>query len=144
MRHRKSYKCRTNVSFAKKLDFFCGYATIGAEEEYVSWLSKVINECNRISNYNISFYVGAKILRNVWNLIPNARLVVIHRKAIGSYDKNYFFMYFGFLVTKTPIKRSYDLWNDVRLCSEGYFCRELRYPHPARTSNEFTEKIINL
>jgi len=113
-------------------------------DEYFSWMNEVINECRRISNNNIAFYVSHKILREIWNLIPDGRLIIIHRRAIGGYNKNYFNMIFGMIVTKKPIKRDLDLWNDVRLTSEGFYCREKRYPHPHRTSNQLVKKVLKV
>lgn len=112
------------------------------ENEYLSWLGTVISEMKRVSRNGIAVYIHERQLKKTWNLIPKARLIIVHRRAIGGYDKHYFMMYFCLLVTAPPIERSYSLWDDVRLCSEGYFCREQRYPHPARTSNELTTKII--
>ena len=94
------------------------------EEKYTLWMKEVIKEANRISNNNIAFFVGSKVLKLFWDLIPNARLIIVHKRAIGSFTKNYFRQYFGLLTTSEPKRRAMDLWNNIRLVGEGYYFRE--------------------
>jgi len=110
-------------------------------KDYKKWMSKVVFEAKRISQ-GLCLLVGNKILKLIWDIIPDSKMIVIHRRAIGGHNKNYFYMYFGLLTTKEPVEKTFDLWNDVRMSSEGYFCKEERYPHPAPTSVSVTEKVI--
>jgi len=112
-----------------------------SEEKYKQWMSQIIFEMKKKSQ-GICLLVGAKLLKLIWDIIPESKMIVIHRRAMGSYNKNYFYMYFALLTTKKPIKRTLDLWNDVRMSSEGYFCKEKKYHHPAPTSESVTTKII--
>ena len=113
-----------------------------SEKEYKRWMKQIVKECKRVSDNNIAFYVGHKVLRLFWELIPDAYLVVVHKRATGSFTKFYFHQYFGLLTTKNPVKRIYNVWNDVRLTSEGYYFKEKRYPNPGLTSESLTNKII--
>ncbi len=112
------------------------------KEEWISLLQKVFVELDRITKNGFVVLIGAKGLREVWNLVPESKLVVVHKKAIGFRDKNYFWQYFGLLCTAKPVKTTEDLWNDVRLIGEGYFCREETFGHPGRTSDELTRKVL--
>lgn len=113
-----------------------------SDKEYKHWMKQIVRETKRISGNNVCFYVGHKVLNLFWKLLPNAKLIIIHKRATGSYDKNYFYQYFGLLTTKNPIKRIYNLWNDVRVTSEGYYFKETRYPNPGLTSESLTTKVI--
>jgi len=113
-----------------------------SKKDYKKWMKQVIKECKRVSDNNIAFYVGHKVLRLFWELMPDAYLVVVHKRATGSFTKYYFHQYFGLLTTKNPIKRIYNLWDDVRLTSEGYYFKEKRYSNPGLTSESLTKKVI--
>lgn len=112
--------------------------------DYINILTQVIGEGQRITGNRLCLFVGYKILKLAWDLVPDARLVIIHKRAIGSYDKYYFHQYFGLLTTVKPYLRTYDLWEDVRLPGEGYFFKEKRPNHPAYTGKALTKKVIDL
>lgn len=113
------------------------------QQDYLNFITKVIHQIRRVvKNNKFSLLVGQVQLLNIWKIIPNAKLVIIHQKAIGFASNNYFWSYYGLLSEAKPLRKVPDVWNDVRLTSEGYFCREKRFPHPARTSDELTDKII--
>ena len=112
--------------------------------DYIDFLNEIICEIKRITKNGFCFLVGYKILKIVWDLMPEARLVIIQKRAIGSYDKYYFHQYFGLLATAEPYLRTYDLWTDIRLPTEGYFFREKRYDHPAYTGKALTKKVIDV
>lgn len=112
------------------------------KEEYTKFMSNAILHMKRVSKKGICLFLGHKNLKLIWNIVPEADLVVVHRRAIGGYDSKYFHMYRPLLTTAHPTERNYDLWNDVRLTSEGYYFREERFPHPAYTSRALTTKVI--
>jgi DNA modification methylase len=110
--------------------------------DYLKWLSDIIKECQRISNNSVAFYVYKKIFKDVWNLLPNSDCIIIHHR-VSMFDSNYLCSYYVLLTTKQPNNRfTKDLWNDIRLCSEGYFCKEERFNHPCRTSDALVNKVI--
>ena len=112
-------------------------------EEYVEWMKEVIKECRRISKRGIIFYVGSKLTKLYFELIPDAHLIVVHKRAAGVFSGNYMLQYHSLFSTAKPIIKVKDLWDDVRLPGEGYFFREPRYDHPGLTSVALTEKVIN-
>lgn len=112
-------------------------------EEYVQWMSKIISECRRVSKRGIIFYVGSKLTKTYFDLMPNAHLIPVHKRAAGVFSGNYMLQYHSMFSESTPIKKVKDLWDDVRLPGEGYFFREPRYgKHPGLTSEMLTDKIM--
>ncbi len=112
------------------------------ETEYIGFMTKVISECKRISSNGIAFLVGGLYIKKFWDMIPDAKLIVIHKRAIGPRKGGFFLQHYGLLVGRNPIKSCKDVWNDVRLVGEGYYFREPTYGHPAMTSLALTLKII--
>lgn len=112
------------------------------EMEYIRFMTEVISECGRISSNRIAFLVGGPYIKNFWDMIPGANLVIIHKRAIGVRKGEFFLQYYGLLVTRAPTKFCKNLWNDIRLVGEGYYFREPTYGHPAMTSLALTLKII--
>lgn len=111
-------------------------------EEYKQWMFEIVAECRRISKNGIIFYVGSKLTRLFFELIPDAHLIVVHQRAAGTFQGNYITQYHSMFSTTTPVKKCKDLWNDVRIPGEGYFFREPRYEHPGLTSLELTKKVL--
>ena len=113
-------------------------------DSYKQFMINVIGEARRISNNNIVFYVGGKLTSLFCELIPDAHLIIVMKRAIGAMSGNYFLQYHSMFSTIKPITKTKDLWDDVRLPGEGYFYREKRYDHPGQTSCILTKKIINI
>jgi len=113
------------------------------EKEYWNWVEKFISEYKRISNNNFSIFVGADLIRNYWSFMPDAKLIIVRKGAIGTPFKDYFRQYSGLLTTAKPKKRIYDLWWNIRMPGEGYFFREERFPNPGLTSLKLTQRTIN-
>lgn len=109
------------------------------ESEWLSGLTKVFMELKRITNNKFAILIGAKQLRKVWNLLPESTLYIIYQRAFSFTP-----MYYGLLVTCKPKKVVPTVWDDVRLVSEGYFCKEEKFEHPGRTSDELTRKILDV
>ena len=123
----------------KKYD---GYADNLSPEEYKDWMSVVIKLSERISRRGVIFYVAGKHTKMFFDLMPEAHLVVVHKRAIGAMSGNYFLQYHSMFSTVKPINKTKDLWNDVRLPGEGYYFREPRYDTPGLTGLELTKKVI--
>ena len=114
-----------------------------SDDEYELFMRTMIIECRRISNDNIVIYVGGKLTKQFFELIPDAHLIVVHKRAVGIMSGNYILQYHSLFSTIKPLKKTKDIWDDVRLPGEGYFYREQRYDHPGQTSCILTKKIIN-
>lgn len=110
---------------------------------YEKWMEKVIAEANRISGKKVALFVGSERIKLFWDLLPEAKLIIVRSAAIGPMKGNYFLQYHGLLVTATPNVRCKDLWEDIRVPGEGYFFREKRYDIPGLTSQKLTQKIIS-
>jgi len=111
-------------------------------DDYKKWMGDIINESNRISKNGIAFYVGGKLTKLFFELIPEAHLTVVHKKAVGVMCGNYFMQYHCLFSTMKPQKKIKDLWDDIRLPGEGYYFRETRYNHPGLTSLLLTNRIV--
>lgn len=112
------------------------------EVEYDRFMAKTISECKRVSLSGIAFLMGGVFVKKFWGMIPDAKLVIVHKRAVGPRKGGFFLQYYGLLVTREPVKSCKDLWGDVRLTGEGYYFREPTYGHPAMTSLALTLKII--
>lgn len=111
-------------------------------EEYLAWMAECIFEMRRISKRGIAVYVGSTLTRTFFNMIPDAKLIIIHKKAVGALRAKYVLQYHSLFVTAPPLKQCRDLWDDIRLPGEGYFFREPRPKHPGLTSIKLTKRII--
>jgi DNA modification methylase len=118
------------------------YADNLSFSEYVTWVQKFINEMRRISNNRMGVFISAKLIRLYWNLMPDAKLIIIKKGAIGTPFRTWFHQYFGLLITTLPHQQMYDLWGDIRMPGEGYFYREERFPNPGQTSLVLTKTVI--
>jgi DNA modification methylase len=113
-------------------------------DEYKAWVEAFISEMRRVSNNNIAVYIGSKLIHLYWDIIPDAKLIIVRKGAIGTPCRDYYYQYSGLLVTAKPLERIYDLWDKVRLPGEGYFYKEVRYPNPGQTSLELTKAILKV
>jgi len=113
-----------------------------SEDEYEDWMKEIVSEMKRVSNNNLSIFMSDKRLKFFWDMLPDAKLIIVHKRAIGSFEKGYFSQHFGLLTTKEPVKRTHNVWNDVRLPGEGYFFKEERFSNPGLTSELLVKKII--
>ena len=113
-----------------------------SEKEYWKFVEKFIKEYKRISNNRIAIFIGSGLVKSYWNLMPDAKLIIVRKGAIGTPFKAYFLQYFGLLVTSLPINQIYDLWDKDRMPGEGYYFREERFPNPGLTSLKLTKRTI--
>lgn len=113
------------------------------EEIYWRWVTDFIDEYKRISNNKMAIFIGSDLIKGYWTLMPDAKLIIVRKGAIGTPFKDYFRQYFGLLVTAKPTKQIYDLWTDVRMPGEGYYFREERFPNPGLTSLTLTRRVIS-
>lgn len=112
------------------------------EDEYIAFISHIVHQCRELSNDRIAFYVGGLLIKKFWDLIPDAHLIVVHKRAIGPMANNYFLQYHGILSTIKPEHKVKDLWDKFRLPGEGYYFTEERYDHPGMTGLALTRMMI--
>lgn len=110
--------------------------------EYEEWMRSIILECNRISRNGIVVYISGKLTRLFWGFMPEAHLIVVHKRAAGITCGNYQQQYHSILSTVKPVTKIKDLWDDIRLPGEGYFFREERFDNPGLTSLVLAERVI--
>lgn len=111
-------------------------------EEYIEWMDTVMSECRRVSRRGIIVYVGSKLTKTYFDLMPTAHLIPVHKRAAGVFSGNYMLQYHSMFSESKPIKKVKDLWDDVRLPGEGYYFKEKRYDHPGLTSEALTSKVL--
>ena len=117
-----------------------------SEEEYLIFQSHVITEAQRISRNGVTIFLSQGRLHDFWDMIPNARVIVVHKRAAGKRWNKILVQWHPILTTSLPSKQLKgqhitDFW-EVRLPGEGYFFREKRTGNPGQTSMALTEKVI--
>jgi len=114
-----------------------------SDDEYREWMQRVVGECLRISREGVAFFVGSKTGLMFWNLLSEARAIIVRKGAIATpTPDNYYRQWSLLLVTRKPLERCYDIWDDIRMPGEGYYFREERYPHPGLTSQRLVGRIV--
>jgi DNA modification methylase len=114
------------------------------EPNYEIWMRYIIRQCQRISRKGIAVYVGSKRTLLFWSLIPDARCIIVRKGAISFPEPNqYFRQWCSLLVTRTPLKKCYDIWDGIRLPGEGYFFREQRFKHPGFTPEKLVYTVLH-
>jgi DNA modification methylase len=87
--------------------------------------------------------VGSKLTKLYFELLPDAHLIPVHKRAAGVFSGNYMLQYHSLFSCAKPIKKVKDLWDDIRLPGEGYYFREIRWgKHPGLTSELLTIKVL--
>lgn len=113
------------------------------EDQYWEWVSRFLNAYKSISNNNMAIFISSKRVRQYWNLISDAHLIVVRKGALGTPGPAYYRQYFCLLSTAKPKMQIYDLWWNIRMPGEGYFFKEPRYPNPGLTGLNLTKRAIN-
>ena len=124
-----------------------GYKDNLKKADYWARASWLLNETNRLAGGNINLILGsyADILRGWWNLVPEAKLIIVKMGAISrNCAKNLFLQYHTILTTVPSNRKIPDLWEDIRWPGEGYFFNENRYGHPAMTPEKLARKLASL
>lgn len=111
-------------------------------EDYRQWMVDVASEARRLSRRGFAVYVGSKLTKLFFEIIPDAHLIPVHKRAIGAMDGNYFLQYHSLFVVGKPIIKCKDLWDDIRLPGEGYYFREERFDHPGQTAQALVKKVL--
>lgn len=116
------------------------------QNEYVDWMRKVIVESNRVSMRGICIYVSGDLSFLFSSLLHehgNINHIVIHKRAAGICKKNLARQFHSIITNSNPVKRTRNLWDDIRLPGEGYFFKEKRYDNPGLTSRKLVEKVLD-
>jgi DNA modification methylase len=113
------------------------------EWTYRRFMRDVVEECKRVSGGNVLFYVDGKLTSLFYELIPDAHLIIVQKRAIGIRQNNYTRQYHSLFSTMKPLIPTRDLWEGIRLPGEGYFFTEERHDNPGLTSLVLTKKAID-
>lgn len=113
-----------------------------SEQKYRQWMKDCLSEATRISKRGVAVFVGGKLTRLFSELMPDAHLIVVHKRAIGVRQGKYTLQYHSLFATAKPLIPCKDVWNDIRLPGEGFFFREARYANPGLTSLALTRRVI--
>jgi len=103
-------------------------------------------EGDRLAGGNIALVLGSygDILREWWNLVPEAKLIIVKMGAISrNCAKNLFLQYHTVLTTVPSNQKVPDLWENIRWPGEGYFFNEARYGHPAMTPEKLAKRLAS-
>jgi len=120
-------------SYLDNLDYF----------DYMVWMQEVHMESVRVSRRGVVVYISGEILNHFWRLVaPQSELIIVHKRAAGVCKNNLARQFHAILTTAKPIKRTRNVWLDVRLPGEGYLFHEKRYDNPGLTGLELTRRVI--
>jgi DNA modification methylase len=111
--------------------------------EYYDFMLNVAAHSRRISKSGISVFVPSNLNCMMYEILPDAHLLPIHKRAAGVRKNNYALQYFSLFVIGNPVIKCRDLWDDVRLPGEGYFFKEERFGNPGQTSQALVKKILH-
>ena len=112
-------------------------------EQYTERMRRVVEWGRKHTDNRIALLVGSKLTHLFWDLLPEARHIVIKKGAIATPTPDMFYRQFAsLLVTAKPYERCHDLWDGLRFPGEGYYFREPRYPHPGLTSLKMTKRVL--
>jgi len=124
---------------------FGGYKDNLKPKEYLAFIENLINEFKRISDNKIVLILGSKMLREWWNYIPDAKLIIARMGASSNNKiKNLSLQFHPILTTVKSNKWGPDIWLDIRWPGEGYFFNEKRYGHPTITPLKLTKRLIRI
>ena len=113
--------------------------------EYLILIENLINEFKRISDNKIVIILGSKMLREWWNYIPDAKLIIVRMGAVSNNKiKNLSLQFHCVLTTVKSNEWMADIWNDIRWPGEGYFFNEKRYGHPTVTPLKLTKRLVRI
>jgi len=121
------------------------YKDNSKSKEYLALIENLINEFKRISNNKIVIILGSKMVRDWWNCMPDAKLIIVRMGATSNNKiKNLSLQFHCILTTIKSNEYMPDIWNDIRWPGEGYFFNEKRYEHPAMTPLKLTKRLIRI
>ena len=114
-----------------------------SEERYDKFIETITGEMRRISNNKIVMVVGSKMLRQWWNHVPDAKLVIVKMGATSNNKiKGLSLQFHPLLITAESSVYDRDLWEDIRWPGEGYYFNEPRYGHPAMTPLRLMKRCV--
>jgi len=111
--------------------------------DYISFMKKVIYECNRISKRGIGIYIDSWRFKMFWQKIFQDSTPIILKKRCHTFSNkiNLLTKYHVILTNIIALKSEWDVW-DVTVITDGYICKEKRYDHPSQTGSEPIIKFL--
>lgn len=116
-----------------------------SNKAYLAWCKELVDEWKRISENKIVIVLGSVLLKSWWDLVPDAKLIIVKMGAFSRNKKyNIHLQFHSILTTVSSNQIMTDLWEDIRWPGEGYFFNEERYGHPAMTPLKLMKRCINI
>jgi site-specific DNA-methyltransferase (adenine-specific) len=114
-----------------------------SHNDYLTLIETHIREYDRIASGNIVLILGSKVLKDWWDFIPDAKLIVVRMGAVSDNKiKGLSLQYHPILTTVESNTYNRDLWEDIRWPGEGYYFNEPRYGHPAMTPLKLAKRLV--
>jgi len=116
-----------------------------SQKKYQEWIKELIDEWKRISGNKMVIILGSILLKDWWDCLPDAKLIIVKMGAFSQNKKyNIHLQFHPVLITVKSNKIITDLWEDIRWPGEGYFFNEERYGHPAMTPLKLMKRCISI
>jgi len=112
------------------------------EDSYTGFHKDILKEVQRISKRGIVIFLTQTLLFKFWNLIPEARIIVVHKRAAGKKWGGLMLQWHPLLTTAKALGNVTDFWDGIRLPGEGYYFWEKRWGNPGQTSMALTKMVI--
>lgn len=115
-----------------------------SKSDYQKLIIKLKNEWSRVTK-KYAIVLGSEILKQWWDIFPEAKVIIVKLGAIVLTRKNNFHLQWKAILTNcNSNKFMTDLWEDIRWPGEGYFFNEQRFGHPAMTPLKLMKKLIDI
>jgi len=115
-------------------------------DKYTALIISLKREWNRIADGKVIIVLGSEILKQWWDVFPEAKIIIVKLGAIVlTRKKNMHLQWKAILTTCESNEFSTDLfenyWEDIRWLGEGYFFNEPRYGHPCMTPLKLMKRL---
>ena len=118
-------------------------------DEYTELIVDLKIEWGRVAGGRVAIVLGSEILKQWWDVFPEAKIIIVKLGAIVLTRKNNMHLQWKAILTTCESNEfSTDLfdnyWEDIRWPGEGYFFNEPRYGHPCMTPLKLMKRLIHL
>ena len=104
---------------------------------------KFIVKLKSLWSPRVNIVLGSEILKQWWDIFPDAKIIIIKLGAIVLTRKNNMYLQWkAILTTCNSVDFATDLWEDIRWPGEGYFYNEPRFGHPAKNRLQNTMRTF--
>lgn len=114
------------------------------EDEYLEFITAVLNECKRVAN-TLIIYVPKKYNLTFWNILGNEfQEIILTFRPAGAIRFGFSNQYNKLLTNAKPKggKPVLNVWENISQPAHGVFFRENAYGHPGYTSEAITYRAV--